>query len=188
MQPTLHTQRLALLPATPDDVDALWALWTDPEVRRFLWDDRTISLDEATATLADCLALAPQGLGLWVVHLQSAAAHDVISRRTMVGCAALLPVSTAAEHDVRLAGMIEVLVALAPGVWGRGYATESLRELLRHAEHTLGLLQLAGVTDVPNSASDRMLRRAGFEALGEVPGPLHQLRTYVWRAEHLAAE
>lgn len=53
MQPALETTRLVLRPATLDDVDVLWSLWTMPAVREFLWDDREISRDEAKATLAD---------------------------------------------------------------------------------------------------------------------------------------
>ena len=42
------------------------------------------------------------------------------------------------------------------------------------------MARLAGVTDAPNAASDRMLRAVGFRVLGEVPGPRHALRTYLW--------
>jgi hypothetical protein len=42
---------------------------------------------------------------------------------------------------------------------------------------------VAGVTDVPNIASDRMLRRAGFTVLSECAGPRHPLRTYLWEAQ-----
>lgn len=178
MQPALRTARLALHPVTPDDVDPLWALWTDPAVRQYLWDDRTITREEAAATLADCCALAPQGLGLWRVDAIDSATSG---GSAFLGCAGLLPVSTAAEYEPRLAGLVEPLVALAPSAWGRGYAVEALAALTRHAAGTLGLGRLAGVTDVPNVASDRMLRRAGFTVLGEVPGPRCRLRTYLWQ-------
>ncbi|MGZ8470669.1 MAG: GNAT family N-acetyltransferase [Gemmatirosa sp.] len=178
MQPTLATTRLVLRPAQASDLDALWALWTGPEVRRFLWDDRRIARDEATATLADCLALAPRGLGLWLL-----APRDDDART--IGCAGLLPAGTAAEHEPRLAGLVEVLVALAPDAWGHGHATETLAALQAHAARTLGLSQLAAVTDVPNVASDRMLRRAGFAVLGGTTGPRHPLRSYVWDAAAL---
>ena len=180
MQPTFTTPRLELTPAGLSDVDTLWALWTDPAVRRFLWDDRQISRAEAAATIDDCLALATRGLGLWV--LVPRAEGEPSARRTLaaVGCAGLLPVTTAAEHEPRLAGLVEPLVALAPNVWGRGYAAEALGALLSYASGTLGLPRLAGVTDVPNVASDRMLRRAGFTVLSETPGPRYPLRTYLW--------
>ena len=38
----LNTGRMRLRPISSDDVDALHALWNDPDVRRYLWDDRII--------------------------------------------------------------------------------------------------------------------------------------------------
>ena len=183
MQPTLISSRLELRPVRQSDVDALWSLWTDPDVRRFLWDDRSITRDEAAATVADCLALSDTGLGLWMIRVKEPSHSSSDAPDTSAtGCAGLLPVSTAAEYEPRLAGLVEPLVALAPNVWGRGYAHEALTTLLEYATLTLGISQLAGVTDVPNVASDRMLRRAGFVVLGESAGPRYPLRTYLWDA------
>jgi RimJ/RimL family protein N-acetyltransferase len=182
VQPTLTTPRLALRPVEPSDVDALWSLWTDADVRRFLWDDRAITRDEAAATVNDCVSLRDQGLGLWMIETGAGANPSPDRQPAAMGCAGLLPVSTAAEYEPRLAGLVEPLVALVPNVWGRGYAHESLSALVTYAATTLGLSRLAGVTDVPNTASDRMLRRAGFVVLGETPGPRHALRTYLWEA------
>jgi RimJ/RimL family protein N-acetyltransferase len=174
------------------DVPALWALWREPAVRRFLWDDRVIVRAEAEATVAECIALAPRGLGLWALWAAPRSARGARGRegaapaRRFVGCAGLLPVSTAAEFEPRLAGLVEPLVALHPAAWGRGYATEALGALLQHARVALGLRVLAGVTDVPNEASDRMLRRAGFVPLSEVAGPRHRLRTLLYTGEPAA--
>jgi RimJ/RimL family protein N-acetyltransferase len=180
--PTLITDRLRLTPATLADADTLWALWSDADVRRYLWDDRAIAREEAEATLTDTVALQPEGLGLWLIHAATDGGVRQPNNGLPVGCAGLFPVSTAAEYDPTIAGLIEPLVALAPSAWGRGYATEALRALLQHATDTLHLETLAGVTDAPNEASERMLRRAGFTMLREVPGPRYALRTYLWRA------
>jgi [ribosomal protein S5]-alanine N-acetyltransferase len=181
MQPTFTTSRLVLRPAEPADLDTLWALWTDAAVRRFLWDDRVIDRDDAAATLADCLALSAEGLGLWLIQGREAQGTDD-TPNVSLGCAGLLPVSSAATYEPRLASLVEPLVALTPGVWGRGYAQEALAALVSHAHTTLGLPRLAAVTDVPNVASDRMLRRAGFTVLSEQPGPRFPLRTYLREA------
>ena len=173
---TLTTTRLVLRPARPADLDPLWELWTDPDVRRFLWDDRVITRDEAASTLADCDALRADGLGLWVLESRS---HDLAGGPDPLGSAGLFPVGTAARYEPRLAGLVEVLVALSPRVWGRGYAHEALGALIGYANGTLGLSRLAGVTDVPNAASNRMLQRAGFVVLGETDGPRYPLRTYL---------
>ena len=182
MQPTLISSRLELRPVQHSDVDALWSLWTDPDVRRFLWDDRSITRDEAASTVADCLALSDDGLGLWMIAAKERSRSSGAPGTSAMGCAGLLPVSTAAEYEPRLAGLVEPLVALAPNVCGRGYAHAALTTLRAYATSTLGLSRLAGVTDVPNVASDRMLRRAGFVVLGESAGPRYPLRTYLWDA------
>jgi RimJ/RimL family protein N-acetyltransferase len=179
MQPTLQTTRLVLRPATLADVDVLWALWTTPAVREFLWDDREIARDEAFTMLAECVALSAQGLGLWL--LSEARPQPAPATGSFLGCAGLLPVSTAAQYETRLSGLIEPLVALTPSAWGRGYAPEALVELMRYASRSLGMTRLAGVTEVPNTASDRMLRHAGFTVLSEVAGPRYPLRTYLWQ-------
>ena len=167
----LHSQRLVLQPVGGADLDELWRFWTTPEVRRFLWDDRLITRDEAASTIADCEALAERGLGLWVLRSSEAA--------PLIGCAGLFPVMTAATYEPRLAGFVEPLVALTPENWGHGYAVEALQALIGYATSHLGLTQLAAVTDMPNVRSDLMLRRAGFVELSETDGPKYRLRTYL---------
>lgn len=186
MQPELTTARLRLVPVRSSDLDALWGLWTDPDVRRYLWDDREISREQAAATVEECGAFAARGLGLWLLIAQR---HESGRDPTSppIGCAGLLPVATAADHERRLAGLVEPLIALNPSHWGLGYAREALAALLEYATASLGIATVAAVTDVPNVASDRMLRSAGFTVLSEVHGPKHRLRTYLWDARGIIA-
>lgn len=58
MQPILHAARLRLRPVVEEDLEELWALWTDPQVRQFLWDDVVIERDQARETIRDFEALA----------------------------------------------------------------------------------------------------------------------------------
>jgi RimJ/RimL family protein N-acetyltransferase len=171
---TLHSGRLTFRRVESSDVDELWRLWTEPDVRRFLWDDRIITRGEAASTIADCEALAARGLGLWLLQPNES---DVL-----IGCAGLFPVIAAATYEPRLAGLVEPLIALAPENWGHGYATEALQALIDYATSHLGLTQLAAVTDVPNVRSDQMLRRTGFVELSETDGPRYRLRTYGYTA------
>ncbi len=52
----LETNRLLLRPLSPSDLDYLHGLWTEPLVRRYLWDDQVISRDEAAAVIQASLA------------------------------------------------------------------------------------------------------------------------------------
>jgi [ribosomal protein S5]-alanine N-acetyltransferase len=172
--PGLATPRLALRPCGEADLDALRALWTDPEVRRYLFDGEVVAREQAAAMLAEWDALAPRGLGAWTVRARG--------EPPLLGCVALLPVSTAAAFAPELAGEVELLAAFAPAAWGRGYAAEALGALVGHAFGVLGLPRLVAVADEPNAASRRMLERVGFVATRTCAGPLHPLHLYALEA------
>jgi RimJ/RimL family protein N-acetyltransferase len=170
-QPVLETSRLRLRPATADDLDDLWQLWTLPDVRRYLLDDKTLDREQARAVLADAAALAPKGLGLWTLSQRDDGGG-------LIGCAGLRPVGTAADYYPPLEGAIEPVVAIEPTCWRRGYAIESLTALIAYAVATMGISRLAGVTDLPNAASQRLLERLGFHLVAETDGPRYRLRHY----------
>jgi [ribosomal protein S5]-alanine N-acetyltransferase len=173
MQPHIATARLRLTPATDADVDALWSLWKDPQVRLYLWDDIEIDRERARATIGDAAAVSEQGLGLWTIT-------PAEPTGALMGCAALLPVGTSAEYYPAFAGAVEPLIALAPAFWGRGYALEALTTLIEYATGTLRLDRLVAVNDVPNAASDRLLQRLGFVSCAETDGPRYRLRHYTF--------
>lgn len=169
-QPILPTARGRLVPATRVDLDALWTVWREPDVRRYLFDDEAVDRERAEEVLAACLAEGPHGRGLWTIHVEG--------ERTLIGCAGLMPCSVA-EYDPTLTGLVEPIVALAPAWWGRGHAVEALQVLVTYAFGALALDRLAGATDVPNEASHRMLTRAGFVPQRECAGPHYRIRTYL---------
>jgi ribosomal-protein-alanine N-acetyltransferase len=149
----IETARLRLRPARESDVDALHALWTDPKVRRFLWDDRVI--DRATAAERVSASLASfetAGWGLWVVEERDGPGE-------LLGHAGLI------ELDPALGP--ELIYAFHPSVWGRGYAGEASRAVLAHAFGVLGFARMPGRTDTPNRESARVLERLGMRFEGE---------------------
>ncbi len=166
----LETGRLTLGPATEADVDALWAIWRDPDVRRYLFDDVPVTRERAAEIVSESACLAADGLGVWTLRTRRAPA--------IIGCVGLLRTTTLAALDPRLEDAVEVLASLAPEFWGSGYATEALGALVAHAFGTLDLQVLVAATDLPNSPSQRLLGRLGFAVTGECDGPRYRLRTY----------
>jgi [ribosomal protein S5]-alanine N-acetyltransferase len=165
--PDLRTARLHLLPLTAGDADRVRALLIEPEVRRYLCDDRVLTQDEVAAILARCLADAGRGLGLW------AAPGGAGRPSVMVGLHRVPDTIAAAAPD--LAGEIEVTIALAPAEWGRGLASDAVGAVLRHGFGALGLAVIHGMYDAPNRRSRAMLRRLGFVETGRCPGPAYPL-------------
>ena len=171
MLPTLATPRLTLRPAIDVDLDALWRLLTDPQVRRYLCDDRILTRAEVQKILAEDVAHESAGMGLWLLRGRA---------ENLIGCIGLHPVSPEiVTHAPDLAGEIERTIALAPGHWGRGLAAEALAAAVAYAFDTLGLERLVAVVDEPNERSHRLMLRVGFTPTSATAtGPCYPLRIY----------
>jgi RimJ/RimL family protein N-acetyltransferase len=143
----IETARLWMRPCAGGDLDALHSLFTDRDVRRFLWDDREIALAETAAVIeASVASFADRGFGQWLAFLREA---DVLA-----GFAGLRPVDQTPD--------VEILYALAPAYWGRGLACEASRAVLRHGFAGLGLPRILARADAPNAASIRVMERLGM--------------------------
>jgi RimJ/RimL family protein N-acetyltransferase len=170
MLPILTTPRLTLHCASHADRDALWRLLTDPQVRRYLCDDRVLTRADVSEMLSVSIAQGQAGMGFWMMHVEQDA---------NLGCVGLHPVTPGIlAHAPDLAGEIEPTIALAPDRWGRGYATEALAAVIAYGFGTLGLDRLVAVVDEPNHASQRLMGRVGFTPSATTTGPCYPLRTY----------
>jgi RimJ/RimL family protein N-acetyltransferase len=61
---------------------------------------------------------------------------------------------------------VEVGYRLLRNAWGRGFATEGARELVRYGFDDLGLHRIVGLTHRDNAASQRVLQKAGLRPAG----------------------
>jgi [ribosomal protein S5]-alanine N-acetyltransferase len=148
---TLSTERLLLRAISLADVEVLHTFWTDPAVRRYLWDNEVISrervvdiVDNSEAGFERC------GCGLFAIELAAAPG-------ALIGFCGLRRMED---------GEVELLYGILPRYWGEGLVGEAAREVLRHGFTACGLTRILGVTDTPNQRSVRVLQRLGmvFEA------------------------
>ncbi|MGH9318578.1 MAG: GNAT family N-acetyltransferase, partial [Vicinamibacteria bacterium] len=146
----LKTERLTLRPSSPEDLALVEELWTDADVRRFLFDDRVLSLDEARGFLERGEdSFRRERYGLWLFTERTSA--------TLVGFAGLLP-----SKD----GDPSLVFGTRPDLWGRGYAREAAAAVLRYAFDLLELPRVLADVDEANGASIRVLEKLGMRRTG----------------------
>ncbi len=145
-----RSERLFLRPAFPEDCGAILAGIGDESIVRNLarapWP---YSMDDARS-----FAGLPQDLRLphFLVTLPGAG---------VIGAAGL------SAQDGGNEGEPEIGYWIARQRWGRGYATEAARAVLRIA-HTLGHRRIVAGHFVDNPASGKVLRKIGFLPTGRI--------------------
>ena len=159
---SLTTERLVLRPVAARDHAVLLAHWALPDVRRFLFDDAALSAAEVTETIEESVHdFASGGYGVWIIQEHG--------RAELVGTAGLR----------RLGELgLEIFYSLAPGSWGRGYATEAASAVMDRALGPLGLPEVLAEVDEGNAASVAVVKRLGMTAFAVVPGELGPMTRY----------
>jgi ribosomal-protein-alanine N-acetyltransferase len=158
----LETERLVMRRLLPGDLDDLFALFRDPQIRRY-FPEGTLTREETREELEWFLDGHPDRpeLGLW------ATLHKETGR--VVGRCGLLPWTIDQREEV------EVAYLLAREYWGQGLGTEAARALVRHGVERLHLSRLICLIVPGNQASLGVARSIGmtFEReLHDDPGRL----------------
>lgn len=114
----LETDRMILRRFTLDDVDAVLALDTDPEVRKFVEDGEPVNRQTATSTIEHWLGYyeRSESFGFW-------AAIDKGSEEFLGWFHFRAPEGTPSNEP-------ELGYRLISSAWGNGYATEGSRALI----------------------------------------------------------
>ena len=149
MNQILITQRLELRPVQIGDVEVAHELWTDRDVRHFLFDERVIPLDEARSFVEQSLRTFEEcGYGLWLVFSRETA--------KLIGFAGLIDSSDESPN---------LIYGIHPDSWGNGFATEAAKAVLDYAFETLGLACVKADVDEPNVTSVRILEKLGMKKI-----------------------
>ena len=146
----LETDRLVLREFTPDDVDAIVELDSDPEVMHFITGGLpTPEAEVRDEVLPYWLAFYPrgEGFGFWAVHEK---ATD-----RFAGWFHFRP----QRGDDR---GVELGYRLRREFWGLGYATEGSRALIHKGFTELKVDRVYAETMTVNTASRRVMEKAGL--------------------------
>jgi RimJ/RimL family protein N-acetyltransferase len=145
----LNTKRLLLRHFEPEDLEQLYALNRDPEMRTY-YPDGTRTLEETKEELYWFLRGHPRHpeLGLWAT----------VERSTgeFLGRCGLLPWRIQGADEVELALMIK------KERWREGFATEASQGIIKYAHQVLGLRRLVCLVMPGNTASAGVAQNVGM--------------------------
>lgn len=147
--PILETPRMTFRHLEPRDLDDLYALYSDPEIRRY-FPEGTLTRTETREELEWFLNRHPEqpDLGLWAtIHKPSG---------VFIGRCGLLPWKIDGVDEVEIAYLIAK-------PWQRqGLGAEAAKALVRYGFETLGLKRLIALIDPEHTASIRTAEKAGL--------------------------
>ena len=157
----IHTPRLLLRELTHADHEALFEMYQDPRMNRYLGGPPP-PREEYWAKVRETWPAyyARHGFGLWATVRRE-------DGRLMGRCGLLSQEVDGERH-------VEVAYALASEFWGRGYATEAARASRDHAFRTLDVPHVISLILPDNAASIRVAEKNGmtFWKMAEFKGYL----------------
>ena len=153
----LETNRLFLRRLVIDDLNDLFALYRDPEIRRY-FPDGVLNLEETKEELEWFLNGHPEHpeLGLW------ATIHKDTGR--FIGRCGLLPWTIAGRDEVEIAYLLD------KAFWQQGLATEAAQGLLHYCFEQLHLTRVICLMAPENQASQRVAQKIGMTLEQTVDG------------------
>lgn len=167
----IETERLVLRSLTDGDLDRLHAIYGDAETMRFVGASGRPTADpNATRRVLDWMRRHERlhGFGLWAI--------DERRGDPLVGVAGLL-------WEEGHGPEVEVVYLIHRDRWGRGYATEATRAVLERGHGELALERVVALSYPENSASQRVMAKAGMRPDGEVTAYGRSMIRFVSTAE-----
>lgn len=152
-------KRVALRPPTHSDLDAFTAMFTDPEVMRFVAWGRPLTTEEVSEFVERMIArFEVDGFGQFAIERGDDA--QLIRR------AGLLPLDPTTWKSGFLSDLgpdaeIELGWTLRRAYWGHGYATEAAVLVRDWAWHELKLPRLVSIIQHGNDRSVRLAEKLG---------------------------
>lgn len=153
----LETDRLLLRRLVMEDLDDLFALYSDPEIRKY-FPEGVLSREETREELEWHMNGHPRHpeLGLWAtVHKETG---------KFIGRCGLLPWEIEDKLEIEIAYLLD------KSFWHQGLATEAAQGILNYAFKRLNLARLICLIDPENIASQRVAERIGMTLERKVDG------------------
>jgi len=144
----IHTSRLKLRPYAGEDLDALHRIFIDPQVRKYLCDDKIMPREWVAIEIENNTKCFEQhGFGQWSVFLKE--------KSELIGfCGFRFFYDNPPE--------LQLLYGFSPHCWGKGLATEAAKAMIQYGFTEHKFQQIITATNVDNIASVRVIERVGM--------------------------
>jgi len=142
----LKTDRLILRPLEEKDVDAIFAMRSDPDIMRFIREPQ--NRDESTN---------------WVELVSSRWKDEQIGFCAILEKPSEKFVGWCGIWKLKETGELEIGYAVAKELWGKGYATEAALKFLDYAFEKLEPEKIVAVARPENAASRRVMEKLGMD-------------------------
>ena len=148
----IETERLLLRRFTPEDFEAMYALWTDGEAMRYVQPEGWPHGREESRELfgRGINFFDEHGFGQWAVVPKE--------EDRVIGYCGLKFLNEARE--------VELLYGVCKEFWNRGLVTEAARAILRYGFETAGLVYIVAVALPENTGSWRVMEKLGMRREG----------------------
>lgn len=153
----LETERLVLRHLVMDDLDELFVLYQDAEIRKY-FPEGVLNYQDTKEELEWHMHGHPRHpeLGLWAtVHKETG---------KFIGRCGLLPWEIEGQHEVEIAYLLD------KAFWHQGLASEAAKGILEYGFNILNLSRLICMIDPENSASQKVAERIGMTFEKRVEG------------------
>ena len=150
---SFKTSRLRLRSLRPSDAAVLLGLFTDPEVMRYIPPGPPFTFERVRRAMDRRIAMEREtGLTLWAVERRDT--QELIGQ-----CGFSLVEGTGPE--------VEIAYHYARAAWGQGFGTEAAVAALARGFSQLGLERVIAICYPENTASWRVMEKAGMRSDGE---------------------
>jgi [ribosomal protein S5]-alanine N-acetyltransferase len=150
--PKLETERLVLRELTLLDAETMFRYFSKESVIRYFGMDSFENIEQAKATIQTFKNRYEEGsVFRWGIEKKGT--------DQLIGTCGFHLIN---NHHKRA----EIGYELDDIYWGQGYASEALQAILSYGFETLQLIRIAAVVYVENKASQKLLKKAGFQEEG----------------------
>ena len=162
----LETDRLSLLEITEKDAPFILELLNTPSWIKYIGDRSLKTEEDAKNYIINRLAPAYKkfGFGFYLTKLKD--------DNTSIGICGLVK-RDALEY-------VDIGFAFLPQYEGKGYGYESASAIMKHAQTTLGLKIITGITDSNNERSIFLLKKLGlrFQKMIILPNEIEKIMLF----------